>query len=394
MLVTNNVRQFVNTIPAFFQHHRGNELHRGEIRALTGLRGVAACYVVLYHFHGLTAPDGLVGNLLRHGYIAVDLFFILSGFVMALTYADSFRLGTTARAYAIFLTRRIARIYPLYACVTVLLFAASAFAVAEAAAPESTTFLLISNLLLIQSWGIAPSIDLPAWSISTEWAAYVLFPILVGATLLSRPRVACALGLATMAGVALIAFSPNGNGPDIRHGPLDIFAADSLLPLGRCLCEFTLGLLCFRLESSISIVPDRFRGRLLAGISLCIVLLLIWPDSDIILVPLFAALVILLARGTNAVAGALASPIAYRLGVLSYAIYLLHMHMYKFRTVTEAKLALHLPAGAATDLGFIAAYTMLLATSWLAFTFIERPGRKLIRKAENLFGLSQSQAVR
>ena len=213
----------------------------------------------------------------------------------------------------------------------------------------------------------------------------MLFPFLAGATLFSRPRIACALAIIAMAGVATVALSPNSNESDIRYGPLDVFTANTLLPVARCFCEFTLGLLCFRLESRASALPDRTRGWLLAGIAICIPLLLAWPASDIILVPLFAALVILLARGANAVAHALASSIPFQLGVLSYSIYLLHGHMYEVRSMTEAALAIRLPPDLAHHLALAASYAGLLIAAWLAFAVVERPARKLIRKAEHLF---------
>ena len=94
--------------------------NRGEIRSLTGIRGVAALFVVMYHrFDGLQMLDP-VTRLIHHGYIAVDLFFILSGFVMALTYANSFQHGWTASAYGVFLTKRLGRVYPVYIVLTVL----------------------------------------------------------------------------------------------------------------------------------------------------------------------------------------------------------------------------------------------------------------------------------
>ena len=65
-------------------------LKRGEIRALTGIRGIAACFVVIYHFYFGVLNKGSAGVILSHGYMAVDLFFVLSGFVMALTYQDKF----------------------------------------------------------------------------------------------------------------------------------------------------------------------------------------------------------------------------------------------------------------------------------------------------------------
>ena len=84
------------------------------IPALTSLRGIAAWWVVLYHFREYLPsrwPEWLMA-LTAHGYLAVDLFFILSGFVLALNYAESFRDSLAGAAG--FYRLRLARIYPLH----------------------------------------------------------------------------------------------------------------------------------------------------------------------------------------------------------------------------------------------------------------------------------------
>src|SRR5262249_41915181 len=95
-----------------------------DIRALTSFRGVAALWVLLFHLEleGRVFPAALKEGLaVGRGYIAVDLFFVLSGFVMALTYTDSFRTRPFAAAYPDFLLRRVARVMPLnFAIVAVL----------------------------------------------------------------------------------------------------------------------------------------------------------------------------------------------------------------------------------------------------------------------------------
>ena len=90
---------------------------RDDIRSLTGLRGVAAWWVVLYHFNELlpVSVHGWPTALLGRGYLAVDLFFILSGFIIAYNYLDGFS-AFDPRKYLHFLGVRIARIYPLHAC--------------------------------------------------------------------------------------------------------------------------------------------------------------------------------------------------------------------------------------------------------------------------------------
>src|SRR5258707_7540721 len=100
---------------------RGPDGHR-EIRSLTGMRGVAALAVVLYHLDLGQDDTGLVQHIIHHGYLAVDLFFVLSGFIMALTYSHVFVERFNINKYWKFLNHRIARIYPLYIFSTLLCF--------------------------------------------------------------------------------------------------------------------------------------------------------------------------------------------------------------------------------------------------------------------------------
>ena len=95
-------------------------MDKPEIRALTGVRGMAACLVAIYHFSPTKdmAP-GPLHNSVGRGYLWVDLFFVLSGFVIALNYGHLFASGFSRTAFATFLTRRVARIYPLYLAVLV-----------------------------------------------------------------------------------------------------------------------------------------------------------------------------------------------------------------------------------------------------------------------------------
>lgn len=64
-----------------------------EIRSLTGIRGAAAVAVMVYHFHLNMPSAGLVSTVLNHGYLSLDLFFVLSGFVMVHMYGDAVKRG-------------------------------------------------------------------------------------------------------------------------------------------------------------------------------------------------------------------------------------------------------------------------------------------------------------
>jgi len=93
---------------------------RSEIKSLTGLRGIAACWVMIGHYFGRFPGNAMVHTVVSHMYVAVDLFMILSGFVLAMTYEDRFSPAITAREYIRFVQARVARLFPLYALVTAI----------------------------------------------------------------------------------------------------------------------------------------------------------------------------------------------------------------------------------------------------------------------------------
>jgi peptidoglycan/LPS O-acetylase OafA/YrhL len=161
-----------------------------EIPALTGIRAVAAWWVVAYHLRE-TMPRLFplfkrpIQFLAESGYLGVDLFFVLSGFVIAYNYWERF-IEFNAPEFGRFLWMRLARIYPVH-CVA-LFIAGILFLLVRlrnVAVPSnlsnwnSATF--IQNLLLVHHWmPSAPmSWNYPAWSISCEWLAYIAFPALV-----------------------------------------------------------------------------------------------------------------------------------------------------------------------------------------------------------------------
>ena len=88
--------------------------YASEIKSLTGLRGIAAMVVVIYHVFKNT----WIARYTQNGYLAVDVFFVLSGFVMMLTYGQSFEVNPTLRRYVSFLWARLAGSVRLSVCKT------------------------------------------------------------------------------------------------------------------------------------------------------------------------------------------------------------------------------------------------------------------------------------
>ncbi len=168
------------------------------IDALTSLRSLAALWVVAHHFHSsleILLP-GLhwLAPLLEIGHVAVPFFFILSGYVLAYNYAADLRRVALV-GYWTFVARRFARIYPVHLvallCVLAMILASGLGGVVVNRLDKFSWTDLVLNLFLVQTW--VPDFHLnwngPAWSISSEWFAYLLFPFVCpGLDRLARTR--------------------------------------------------------------------------------------------------------------------------------------------------------------------------------------------------------------
>ena len=361
-------------------------MNKAENRSLTGLRGVAAVLVTIYHFcPGSVLHSPTLAPTLGRAYLSVDLFFILSGYVMALTYARGFADGVTLFGAWAFLSRRVARIFPLYLALLAFRIAYSWIAYGSLhvhghswalneRAPAGT---IAANLLLVQSWGIAHSISGQAWSVSTEWAAYFVLPFLAAFALFHRER-AVWLGVAAIALVGLAAAADAHDGA-FHGGSLDAYDGRRIAPLLRCFGGFWLGLLVYRASET-----PRLRG-LASGQTLGIVLVALLLAGlaaglpDLLLYPLLPVLMLHLVAERGVLARALAWGPIWRLGILSYAIYLLHPLLMAPFDRLDADLRDLLPAIAADAGVTVVIGVALLGICWAAFRFIEEPGRNWVR---------------
>src|SRR6201999_2610776 len=173
--------------------HGKNVVRSGDIKALTGLRIVAAVWVVLFHFRPLLrdAAPGFLDALtpvLNCGAQGVDLFFILSGVVLTWNYLDRMGGSWSTRATLDFLWLRLARVWPVYLVTLHLAALWVIFTLHVGHVPSQeiyrfTAMSYVRQVLMAQLW-FQPffddsSWDGPAWSISAEWLAYLLFGLLV-----------------------------------------------------------------------------------------------------------------------------------------------------------------------------------------------------------------------
>ena len=336
------------------------------LRPLTAVRGIAAWYVVLYHVR-VAASDTLgpeIVAFLAKGYLAVDFFFMLSGFVIWLNYADRVRAGGMAEAPA-FLWRRLARIYPLHLITMIgaILFVSVHIALGRPAPDHYPLAELPLHLLLVQSWGFTDALTWndPAWSISCELAAYLAFPLLALAIDWKRwPSLALiAAACALAAGLHLVMRA---------GGSVTLGEQISRFGLVRCLVEFAIGTILCEFWC-------RWRERpampMLAAwaVAAAAIGLFLLGGPETLTIPIgFAGLLLALALGAERPRHPLAGRLVHYVGEISYATYLVHFLLFiafKLFFVDESG-----TIGWAQLVTFLA---LTLAASAILYHGVERP---------------------
>ena len=317
-----------------------SHVRTGEIRALTGLRIVAAVWVVLFHFRPLLAGAApsvstALAPVLNAGAQGVDLFFILSGFVLTWNYLERMGESWSTRATLRFLWLRLARVWPVYLVTMHLAAAWIIFTLYVGHTPSPAVDQLnatswLRQILLVQLW-FQPyfdgsSWDGPAWSISAEWLAYLLF----GALVLVVFRIASATRARGLIWLAILASLP----PVLLLLASGVFYTPwSWLP--RILMQFIAGALACAAVRKLQL-SDRTRqtagvasvllgGTIIGGLYL----LDAHPPGSIydaggIVDVLFVPLVLTLAIGAGALPALLSTGVLVYLGHISFSLYMVH----------------------------------------------------------------------
>lgn len=371
-------------------------MRTGEIKALSGLRIVAALWVVLFHFRPLleqAAPGfrSALAPILNSGAQGVDLFFILSGFVLTWSYLDKMGPRWSTGASLRFLWLRLARVWPIY-LVTMhlaalwIIFTLYVGHIPSEAVHELTAGNYLSQFFLVQLWSEpffdGTSWNGPAWSISAEWLAYLLFCPLI--------LVIFRIGHATRArGMLLLAVAASLPPTMLLLATGFFYSPWSWLP--RIIMQFTAGALaCVAVRK----LQTTHRSRNVAGwVSLLlgggIIGLLYWLDAhpspriydSVGLVDLlFVPLVVSLSIGAGSLPGFLSlRPLVY-LGHISFSLYMVHeiVHTAWNWAVLQFEIVL-VPSlwAKAVVVGLILG--ALLASAAL-YHFVEEPARLWMRR--------------
>lgn len=347
--------------------------------ALTGLRFFLALWVILHHLTGKgmmlemweRQMPHAAQSLIRGGYLAVQTFFILSGFVLARSYSSARWNGRNLIRFSV---ARFARIYPVY---LFSLLVVSRFMLESLSRPGRTTgqkaVLLGDYGLVLQGWTGALGVgwNTPAWSLSCEFFFYLCFPLLlVWMRNVKWPGLVGALGISIVVPVALA----HAGVPSVWK------------PLFH-LSDFLAGIAAAGLYGWVGGASGRrMRGRgfllyvpaLAAGAALIVyptVLRGTMIDLNTALRPVNVALLIGLGLEGGIIARGLATGAAEYLGKVSYSMYVLHVPLLWWYT----RYAFHrmgTPPYTGTALVYL---TGVILISIAVFEMVESPANRWIR---------------
>lgn len=359
---------------------------RDYLPSLTGLRFGLAVWVIFHHICGggmlleawanrLPAP---VLGLIHGGYLAVQTFFVLSGFVLARTYAH---VVWDRRSLGRFATARFARIYPVYFFSLIVL---SPFIIEMLLTPvwsaAQRVSLLTNYFLVLQGWTppLAVGWNTPAWTLSCEFFFYACFPLLF---VLMRKARWTAIGVAMVISIITPIMLDHAGVPwhwkPIYH-----------------LSDFIAGIAAARMFTLLEGSPAwRKRGFWLYLPALALGGWLIihanvvdgtGADLNTYLRPLNVALLLGLALGGGWLARALATRPADFLGKASYSMYVLHVPILWWygRYYVHGKLQPSRPMAAVIYL------LLVMGAAGLVFKWLEAPASEWLRARQKKFARS------
>ncbi len=357
------------------------------IRALTSLRFLPAIWVVLHHYGESFVQGGHGERLLEGGYTGVALFFVLSGFILAVNYPPE-RLR-----WKPFLKARLARIYPVYVMGTLvalpLFFDGNRYVpLALEENIRATTLQVILNALLVQAWlpDHAAVLNRAGWSLSVEALFYVSFVPIVAwkATRALLDRSWLALILLWLLGISFVAIwqaahpgllaVPGLTGEDAWNVNFASFHPLMRLP------EFLMGIALGRWHLRGGRIPGPGWWILFSTGVVAASLFLAGPfdmrylHNTFLALP-FAIIILGFAQLRGRAAEWMGHPVPHLLGEASYALYILHMPVHDWMKFGSYKLGIDV----SNPIWTLTYLLVAIAVSVLVFRFFETPARRWIR---------------
>ncbi|MCU1545449.1 MAG: acyltransferase [Homoserinimonas sp.] len=385
------------------------------IAPLTGIRAVAAFWVFLRHFRTELLDAfpfmQVVAPLMNLGYLGVDLFFILSGFILTVTHLETMSNRFDWRKSVGFLWLRLGRVWPLTAFVLMLFGAYFIVQLISSGNPLVATQVdvgrLVQHLFLVHAW-YPHVLDWNGldWSISAEWLAYLTFGlggvVVLGrfAQTVSRRGMVIAMALLTLP-MMIVGFS-------MQDDTILLFSNDAYVVMAgivpiRVLTEFWIGAILavflrdrMRLRRSVRLPLPTLTVAMIVALLYLVTAFdplrnprptqeqfhngvdQIAPTESIIVLPLFVLLIGALAVcRTDPLARVLGTRPLVLGGKISYALYLSHPLVIGAGLELGRRTNAEGAAFVAIVLGVIVASW---AFAWVLWRFIEEPARKNARR--------------
>jgi peptidoglycan/LPS O-acetylase OafA/YrhL len=350
-----------------------------NLKPLTALRFFAAMWVVAYQFWPTLGSDRPL--VLAKGYLGVDLFFVLSGFILCHVYLQPY--GERRLSYREFLWARLARLYPTH-IVTLIGFGALVYLGALVGVRAGGNVLvwpsLPAQLTLTQAWGLAPlgGWNHPAWSISAEWFAYLCFPAFAAATWVGRARPRLA---AVAAFVLAIGFEIGFQ----RVVGLVLTDATILWGAARIVPPFAIGCGVYLVWSSHPLRTS-FTAVAVAGASLSAALVgLAVGAPDWVAIALFGGLIYGLASLSSAGSSLFSGAAWVYLGEVSFALYMISVP-WGLAFDKGVHRLFHLPGETLTPAMWWLQYLGAIPVAMALHHAVERPARLAMRRWGAPFG--------
>jgi peptidoglycan/LPS O-acetylase OafA/YrhL len=337
---------------------------RSQIKALTATRAIAAIMVVIHHFGANIYPFNRFPNVFHIGDIAVSYFFVLSGFVLYISYNGA------AVDYGKYLNRRIGRIVPIY-LFALLLFVVVALCYYDyvLSAKAMKEILLSATFLQAYISSYPLVLNSPAWTISVEMFFYLLFPLFL--LLLSkhvRVFVILTIVLSVLSQYFHLKYYP------VRWSLPDSIADTVFFNPLMHINQFLIGMIGGYLYSKVQKDSGRY-GWLSTGLFAIIFLLIASRPQHIsyqvgLIAPVFMLFILSMAisnpRWLNFKGFVF-------LGEISYGIYILQFPVYKLLSALNLRY-LHV----AEPYFFCTALVVLILTASVTYYIIEKPLRTAI----------------